>query len=273
MLASGGPVMTRSLRIIAAAILTTDCALFAQAPVSRPAFEAFEVATVKPTPPDWRGGRYIRMPSPQRFIATNFTLRVLIGAAYSLTPSAILGGPDWLDSDHYDIVAATPGSVRPNLDQQMSMLRNLLADRFKFTFHRQEKEFSVYVLTVAKGGPKLKETTASPDEDPVIVSQIAPGTISLPARNATMTQFATVMQRSIFDRPVLDRTRLTGRYDFDLEWTPDETQFDGQRPETQESTKPGFFAAIQQQLGLRLEATKGIVQAVAIDRIERPSEN
>jgi uncharacterized protein (TIGR03435 family) len=250
-----------------------DCALFAQAPGARPTFDAFEVATVKPTPPDWRGGRYIRMSSPQRFVATNYTLRVLIGAAYNLTPTAILGGAAWLDSDHYDIVAATPGSVHPNLDQQMSMLRKLLADRFKLTFHLQEKEFPVYLLTVAKNGPKLRETTAPPDDDPVIVSQIAPGTISLPARNATMTQFATVMQRSIFDRPVLDKTGLFGRYDFDLEWTRDETQFDGERRETQESAKPGLFTAIQQQLGLRLEAARGVVQAIAIDRIERPSEN
>ena len=88
-----------------------------------------------------------------------------------------------------------------------------------------------------------------------------------------MAQFASVMQRSIFDRPVVDKTGLAGRYDFDLEWTPDETQFDGQRQETLESTKPGLFAAIQKQLGLRLEAAKGIVQALAIDRIERPSEN
>ena len=259
--------------VVVPALLFAALGLFAQAPAQRPTFDAFDVATIKPTPADWRGGRYIRMPSPRRFVATNYTLRVLLGAAYNLTPRAILGGPAWLDSDHYDVIAATPGEIRPNLDEQMAMLRKLLGDRFMLRFHREEKEFSVYALSVAKGGLKLKESTASPDEDPVIVSQLYPGGVLLPARNATMAQFATVMQRSIFDRPVLDKTGLSGRYDFDLEWTPDETQFDGQRQETKESAKPGLFAAIQQQLGLRLESTKGIVQALAIDRIERPSEN
>ena len=82
-----------------------------------------------------------------------------------------------------------------------------------------------------------------------------------------------MMQRSIFNRPVLDKTGLTARYDFDLEWTPDDAQFDGTLKETAESTKPALFTAIRQQLGLKLEATRGIVQALVIDHIERPSQN
>ena len=265
--------MSEILIPILVALLLAASGLSAQAPASRPAFDAFEVAIVKLTVPEWRGGRYIRMTNRQRFVATNFTLRVLIGAAYNLNPRAVLGGPAWIDADHYDIVAVTPGEVRPNLDEQMTMLRRLLADRFRLTSHRVEKEFSVYLLTAAKNGPKLKESTASPDEDPVLINIISPGSVRLPARNATMAQFTAVMQRSIFDKPVLDKTGLSGRYDFDLEWTPDETQFDGKRQESRESTKPGLFAAIQQQLGLRLEASRGLVQALAIDQIERPTEN
>jgi uncharacterized protein (TIGR03435 family) len=163
----------------------------------------------------------------------------------------------------------------------MSMLRSLLADRFKLIFHRERKELSLYALVVSKGGSKLRESAAAPDALPETVSVVYPESgggvrIVLPARNATMAQFASIMNRAILDRPVVDQTGLSGRYDFDLEWTPDETQFDGafgRSANTEDSAKPGLFAAIQEQLGLRLEATKGPVEALVIDRAERPSEN
>jgi uncharacterized protein (TIGR03435 family) len=96
------------------------------------------------------------MQSAHRFYVKNYSLKSLVGAAYNLTPRAISGGPAWAGSDHYDILAGTPGEVQPTLDEQMSMLRKLLGDRFKLTFHREQKEFSIYALTVAKNGPKLK---------------------------------------------------------------------------------------------------------------------
>jgi uncharacterized protein (TIGR03435 family) len=219
------------------------------------------------------------MQSAHRFFAKDYSLKALVGAAYNLTPQAISGGPAWIESDRYDILAGTPGDVRPTLDEQMSMLRNLLADRFKLTFHREQKELSLYALAVAKGGPKLKESSAPPDALPELVSVVYPEDgggvrIVLPARNATMAQFASLMNRAILDRPVVDQTGLSGKFDFDLEWTPDETQFGGNVPPgTPEHPKPDLFAAMQQQLGLRLEATKGPIEALVIDRVERPSEN
>ncbi len=180
------------------------------------------------------------MVSPQRFVATNFTLRVLIAAAYKLNARAVLGGPSWIDSDHYDIVAL-----------------NMLQD----------------TLSIAKGGPRLNDSTSPPNQDPRIVNVLFPDHVELPTRNASMPEFAAILQRSIFNRPVVDRTGLTGRYDFDVEWTADSSQFDGLVPEHSESTKPGFFTAIQQQIGLRLEASKGPVLALVIDKIQRPSEN
>ncbi len=245
-------------------LFSTACMLSAQ---------SFEVATVKPTPEDWQGGRYLRMTGPQRFVATNYTPRVLIATAYSLNPRAVEGGPAWMDSEHFNTVAATPGEAQPTLDQQLSMVRGLLADRFKLAFHRVDREMPVYVLSLAKGGSKLQETSARLAEQPDIVSRIGPDEVRLPARNATMQQFAAVLQRSVFDRPMLDQTGLTGRYDFDLEWTPDETQFDGLRRALQESTEPTLFTALQEQLGLKLESTRALVSVIAIDRIERPSEN
>ncbi len=251
------------------------CALTLAAQPERPAFDAFEVATIKPTPPDWGNARFIRMTSPQRLEALNSTTRALIAAAFSLSPEVITGGPGWLDSDHYDIQAATPGDTQPNVDQRMRMIRQLLADRLHLTFHREEREFSVYALTLARNGAKLKESASPSDAAPDLVNVIYPGEgVKLPARNATMTQFAAMMQRTIFDRPVLDRTGLTARYDFDLEWAPDEEQFNGTlRDIAKDSPKPTLFTALQEQLGLRLESTKGPVLALVIDSIDRPSEN
>ena len=234
--------------------------------------QSFEVATIKPTEPDWTGGRYMTMKGAQ-FAAKNYEPRVLLGAAYNLPPSAISGGPAWLDSEHFDVLAKTPGERKPAPDEQMSMLRQLFLDRFQLAFHREPKEFSIYAITVAKGGSKLREPTPTPDGPQPLIFTLAPGSARLPARNATVAELAAVMQRTLFNRPVVDRTGLSGRYDFDLEWTPDETQFGGVIHATPESTKPDLFAAIQQQLGLRLESTRGPIEAMVIDKIERPSAN
>ena len=247
--------------------------VFAQSAAPRPAFEEFEVATIKPAGPE--AGSWIRMLSTNRLFVKNHTLRSLIQAAYNLTPRAI-SGPSWIDSGRYDILAETPGNVRPSLDEQMSMLQKLLADRFKLTFHREPKEFSIYALTVAKNGPRLKES-AAPDELPKLPNVVFPDHISLPARSATMAQFASMLQRAVLDRPVVDETGLSGKYDFDLEWADDESQFGGQLRKRASADdghdKSGLFAAMQEQVGLRLEATKGPVEMLVIDQVERPSEN
>jgi uncharacterized protein (TIGR03435 family) len=260
-------------------LLIPACGIFAQSAPTRPAFEAFEVATIKPVDPN-SPGRYIRMQSAHRFYAKNHTVKRLVGAAYNLNPRMISGGPGWIDSDQYDVVAATPGEVQPSQDEQMAMLRNLLADRFKLTFHRQQETLPVYALTIAKTGSRVKESTGLPDALPELISVVYPDPagvhLKMPARNATMAQFASILQRAILDRPVVDQTGLPGKYDFNLEWTPDESQFDGalnRGTNTDGSAKPGLFAALQQQLGLKLEATRGPVDLLVIDRVERPSEN
>jgi len=249
--------------------------LFAQPPASRPQFDAFEVATIKPAVVD-QAGAFIKMQSAHRFYVKNYTLKSLIGAAYNLPGRMISGGPAWVDSDHYDVVAGTPGEAQPNLDEQMLMLRRLLADRFKLTFHREQKEFSIYALAAGKSGSKLRESTAPPDKLSDLIITVFPDRVLLPARNATMAQFASMMQRGVVDRPIVDQTGLAGRYDFDLEWLPDETQFGGRfniAPPADEPAKPDLFAALDRQLGLKLEATKGPIQVIVIDRVERPTEN
>jgi uncharacterized protein (TIGR03435 family) len=258
----------------AVALILGASGIVAQSPAPRPNFDAFEVATIKPVDHDPKAGRYITMQGANRFIGKDYTLKLMIAAAYNLNSREISGGPEWLESDHYDIVAVTPGEVRPTRDEQMAMLRNLLADRFKLAFHREQKEFSIYELEVAKGGPKLKPSTAAPDDPAQLISTVYQQRIVLPARNATMGDLASLMQRAMLDRPVVDKTGLTGRYDFDLEWAPDETQFGGEVPAASaDAPSAPLFSAIQQQLGLKLEAARGPVEALVVDKAERPSEN
>ena len=254
---------SRDLARIVAALIFATLTSSGQTPVQRPSFEAFEVATIKPTAPNPQGlqGRWIRMQSADRFEAHNHAIRTLLAAAYDLSPQAISGGPPWVDTERWDVLAKTPGQVRPNLAEQMSMLRQLLRERFKLVYHREPKMLSIYTLTVAKGGPKLKASTtlpaATPEGPPPLIFALSPAEAQLPARYSTMAEFASVLQRSPLDRPVVDQTGILGRYDFDLEFAPDERLWGGTVPRSERSDKPDLFRAVQEQLGLRLEATKG----------------
>lgn len=254
----------------------------AHAAAQKTDFDAFEVATIKPAAPQdvTTKARYIRMQSAHAFQAKNYTVGGLIAAAYSLNPRAISGGPAWVQSDAWEIVAKAPGENRPTYDEQMTMLRRLLADRFNLNFHREKKEFAIYTITLLKSNPNLRPSTAPPDEAANMTSTVYPAAsggidhVHLPAHNVTMTQFAGLLSRAILDRPVVDNSGLTGRYDFDLEWTPDETQFGGNLPPgPPDSPKPSLFLAMQQELGLKIEAARGPIETLVIDRVEKPTEN
>lgn len=256
-------------RLIAALIL------LAGSGSAGPAFDAFEVATVKRTSPDWTGGRWMKMQTAHQFVARGYQIRVLIAAAYNLPPRAVSGGPAWLDSDRYDILAETPGDVRPTLDQQLAMLRSLMAERFRLQFHREDKEFSVYAFSVAKGGARLKQSdpVTAPEGPPLLAFVMSPDVIHLPGHAVSMAELCAVFQRAALDKPVIDRTGLTGRYDFDLQFAPDESLFGGVFKAPESSSTPGLFAALQEQLGLRLDAARGTISTLVIDDIERPSAN
>jgi uncharacterized protein (TIGR03435 family) len=236
---------------------------------------SFEVASIRPSDPEDRSGKFIRMQNPQRFETRNYTLKEMIAAAYNLPDRAISGGPQWISSDRYNILAKTTGDERPTSDQQMEMLRSLLESRFNLTVHREQKEQPIYELTLANSGAKLKESTASPSEEYLINRMFNDNHVLLPARRVTMAQFVSMLQRAVVDRAVVDKTGLEGKYDFDLEWTRDESQFGGAIPLAKVDTppKPDLFAAMQEQLGLRLRSARGPVEVLVIDRAERPTEN
>ncbi|HUD22140.1 MAG TPA: TIGR03435 family protein [Acidobacteriaceae bacterium] len=246
----------------------------AATPASPPyGFDAFEVATVKPVDADLKAGRMFRMDGAHRWVATNFTLEALIALAYDMNPRAISGGPGWMDEQKFTIEAVTPGDIAPTRMEQMQMLRALLVERFALKFHRQQKEFSIYELDVAKAGSKLK-AAAKPDDPPQIYGVVFPDRVEVPARSVTMDDFVAMLQRATLDKPTVNKTGLTGKYDFDLNFAQDESQYGGELPKAPDDTQsPPLFTAVQEQLGLKLEATRGMVSAMIVDQAEKPSSN
>ena len=233
----------------------------------------FEVATIKLSDPN-RPGRRLFSIRGTEVTAVYSTVGDLIVFAYGVHAGQISGAPAWVESDKFDITGKPEGGGQPNPNQFKTMLQKLLADRFQLTLHRDKKQLTVYALTVGKNGPKL---TRSEDASPIPNLIFRAG--NWPVRNATMEEFAGVMQAHL-DRPVVDQTGLKGRFDFQLQWTPDETPFaspggPGEPPKPPERAEslPDLFTAIQQQLGLKLESTKAQVDVLAIDKVEKPSEN
>lgn len=254
--------------ITAVALLSVSSLLGAQS--ARPKFEAFDVATVRPVDSGPKTGRMFKMEGPHRWVARNFTLKNLIALAYELNPRTISGGPSWMDETHFDVEAVTPGDVQPVRSEQIAMLRALLVERFGLKFHRVDREFSIYELSVAKGGPKLK-AAAEPDAPMQLVGIVHPGQIEVPAKSVTMDDFVSMLQRATLDRPVVNKTGLQGKFDFTLVWAQDETQYGGEIEKAgDDSQSPPLFVAMQEQLGLKLTATRGMVSAMVVDAAARP---
>jgi uncharacterized protein (TIGR03435 family) len=245
-------------------------------PMDANANPSFEVATIKPSVPNQPGkGFGFR---GDRFTTRNTNLNDLIAFAYGLHAKQLIDAPAWSGTDLYDIEAKPDAEGRPNQKQMQAMVQKLLADRFKLTFHRDKRDLAVYVITVASGGPKMTKTTAGPD-DPTGFGFRGLGDLTV--RNLTMKDFATWMQSGVMDKPVVDQTELSGRYDFQLKWTPDESQFGQFRgtgavvppPPDDPKAPPNLYTAIQEQLGLKMGPAKFPDDVIVIDHVEKPSEN
>ncbi|MGD1069242.1 MAG: TIGR03435 family protein [Bryobacteraceae bacterium] len=237
----------------------------------------FEVATIKPSQPDAKGSSIlVGRGGSNLFTTTNTTLKDLIVFAYGLHARQVTGGPAWIENDKYDLSGKPDLDGIPNVDQLKAMLQQLLTERFQIASHREKKELSVYAITVAKTGLKINKTENGGGNLPGFGGR-GPGNIFV--RNSNMTEFAGFLQSRIVDRPVVDQTALTGKYDFSLKWTPDasEPAVPGQPAAAPAATDadapPDLFAAFQQQLGLRLESTKAPVEVLVVDKVEKPSDN
>ncbi len=246
----------------AIAIVALTCAALAQSPPA-----AFEVATVKLNKSGDRamGGHF----DPERLTLTNQPLRSLIQSAYTVQPDQVLGGPDWIRSERWDIEAKAEGPA--TTDQKFQMLQPLLEDRFKLKVHRETREMPEYRLVIAKGGSKLREFKKDEADTRRLGARIGRGLID--AHGAEFPELLSFLRNQL-GRAVVDATGLNGKFEFKLEWVPDESQPNsgGDAPPP-DATGASIFAAIQEQLGLKLEAMKGPVEVLVIDHVERPSEN
>jgi uncharacterized protein (TIGR03435 family) len=236
-----------------------------------------EVATIKPSDPS-RPGKLFTVRG-QNIITINTTLNDLITMAYNIHAKQLKGGPKWLESDKYDLTVKPDAPGQPNVAQIKIVIQKLLADRFQLQFHREKQELSVYAITPLNSGAKVNKSEGDPNGLPGLFFGRAPHGMSFNVRNATMAEVASTLQGSVLDRPVVDQTGLREKYDFTVNFTPDPGQiaaFGGPQPSaaaTDPDALPDLFTAFQQQLGLKLNATKAPADVLVIDRVEKPSEN
>jgi uncharacterized protein (TIGR03435 family) len=279
--------------IMAAAMLLgiIAFALFGQ-PAARP---QFEVASIKPS----QEQRFMTVrPLPGRLTATA-PVRLLMQNAYTVQPFQIAGGPVWINSERYEIEAKADGNA--SRAEIFLMLRSLLEDRFQLKIHRETRELPVYALVAAKSGFKLpppKEgscVSPPPDAPPdwaggrmqppgqgqppparcgSVSVMLEPAGARMQGGKIPMTEFIRVLSM-VLGRSVIDRTGFTELFDVRLDFVPDEITeaMPAPPPNAGDSNFPSILTALQEQLGLRLESTKGPVEVIVIDHVERPSAN
>jgi bla regulator protein BlaR1 len=228
----------------------------------------FEIASIRTSDPSIRVSNVLLDPGEGLRI-TNVPLRKIITYAYDIRDFQLAGGPGWMDVERYDITAkASTGSLsaveanaetdkdrRARVSRVRERLRSLLAERFRLAVHLEEKERSILALRIAKGGSKLVEAKEQQGRVSTLDGHIQ-------GYGAPISMLATQLSMAVGDI-VEDRTELAGKYDFVLNWAANDHDTD----------HPSIFAALEEQLGLRLERAKGRVQTVVIDHIERPSAN
>jgi len=235
----------------------------------------FEVASIKPT--GQQGGLGLNVTATE-LRAGNISLAGLITFTFELHLSQVSGLPGWAQTEGYEIVAKLPHGGDPSDVQIRTMLKNLLQSRFGLSFHTEKRELSAYTISIGKNGPAgIKMVKNTTNGQRVGAQGLGRTTFS----GVTMADFAGQLQLRVLDRPVIDRTGLTDRYDFTLNWRPDEFQFPSLSPVQREywisaavaDGLPDLFTAVQEQLGLKLDATRAPVDVLVIDKVSKPSEN
>jgi bla regulator protein blaR1 len=239
----------------------------------------FDVATIKPTSDKTNQFMMPGGPHGGLYRATGVTLKMLMMYAYGV-PAAfqVSGGPSWVGSERWDIQAKVEGES-PSRDQFVLMLRSLIEDRFKLKVRRETKEIPVYELVVVKGGSKLTPHSGDPPK-PQDRLRMRFGSMTFQDSGLDSLAYQISLQ---LGRQVNDKTGLTGKYDFTLEWAPEPGQGGpesiGFPPDPLlklppvDPNRPSIFTALQEQLGLRLEPAKGPVEVLVIDHVDRPDKN
>ena len=246
--------------MIAVAVMAAASQTAAQKP-------AFDVASIKASNPSANGG-FIR-PVGDRLTASNVPLKLLVVYAYragdgsSFLNSQLLGGPDWLDKERFDVEAKAAVQPRTS-DDFRPMVQALMAERFKLVVHRETRDLPVFALVVGKNGAKLKNSDPDAPEGGSVRSS-ADG-LHMETKKGSMAALARQLSSSA-GRPVIDKTGLAGTYEYTLNWFP-VTQIPAP-----ESKVPSLFIAVQEQLGLRLDSTTAPQEVLVIDSVSKPSEN
>lgn len=237
---------------------------------------SFEVVTIKPSKPGAHGKGFGFRGA--HFITVNTDMNDLIAFAYGVHTQQIVGAPEWFGTELFDLEGVPDIPGQPSLKQMERMVAKMLPERFALKFHHEQRKLSVYILTVTPAGAKMTKTTAGENEQQGFGFR---GLGDLIVRNMNMAEFASWMQNGVMDRPVVDQTGLKGKFDFTLKWTPDESQFQQFRsagpmppaPSDQANTPPSLYTAVQEQLGLKIEAGKAMDDVIVIDQVEKPSPN
>jgi uncharacterized protein (TIGR03435 family) len=236
---------------------------------------AFEVATIRPSDPA-RREQIITLRGAE-VITTNVTVHDLINLAYWLHPKQLTGGPPWTESDKFDMTGKPDAPGQPNVDQMKMMIQKLLADRFQLKFHFEKRDLSAYVARITKAGAKIIKSQDDPKGYPAWHFGRAAAGTTLTFRNSPMSQVTAILQ-NFLDKPVVDQSGLSEKYDFTVTFTVDAAQavrLGGPpvpAPDNPDAA-PDLFAAFQQQLGLKLESTQAPVDVMVVDKVEKPSEN
>jgi uncharacterized protein (TIGR03435 family) len=235
--------------------------------------QTFDVASVKPSAPGQRGWS---LPPARngRFWTANVSLKMLIGEAYGVQDYQVDGGPPWIDADRYDIEAKYTGKA--DIVRSRAMIQALLADRFQLTIHRTQKEMQAYMLTLAKGGSKMKDA-----KDPECsASPVSPlcGGFRIRNRNDVTGESVSMQQLSdilaqLLRTPVVDQTGLTKPVDLHVDWVPDGVSNSGEDATPASALGISLFTAMQNQLGLKLSPKKAPIDIVVIDRAEKATAN
>jgi uncharacterized protein (TIGR03435 family) len=264
-------------RVLLTSILLSVCSTVLGQAVNSEQVPTFEVASVKLSNPNKSGSTFNFVLSGLEI--TGGTLRSIMETAYDVRTFQILGGPKWMDADRYDITAknahddpALQGlSQQDRVKETRRRLQTLLAERFQLKVHRETRELPEYALVVVKSGVKLKEADSSlPGGGTSTNCGVMKGT------RATMTNLGVVLSRQL-SQPVIDRSNLTGKYDFELIWSPDtgcEARPNSAAGATDDPVdRPSLFTALQEQIGLKLEAIKGPVEVIVVEHAEKPDAN
>lgn len=233
--------------------------------MAKDADPGWEVATVRQSDPDGKEqsfsvrGRHV--------LIKRQTVETMLMVGYGLQKTQIANAPEWVKSEPFDVDGVPDAEGQPSVRQFQSMVRKLLVERFGLKMHREPREMAAYALILAKDGPKLAVTKSDENALPNQEVHGGNGDRLLKFTNVSMDDFVLMMLYEV-DKPLLNRTGLKGRYDFEMRFTKDELP-----AATNGGTAPGLFTAIQEELGLKLEAVKGAVDVLVVDAVQRPSAN